>query len=245
MIDIYTHMLPRAEGRKQQFVEAARHLVNQGVKAVATTLDKETNTALSLYVKEANQTLKDNHIPLTIVEGTEVLATREFAASYHEQQAVPTSPEKYMILTIPTQEEPAYLKNLLYDIQLKEIVPIISEPECHPYFLEHKNGLYKFVKKGAIVQLSSDSIVGRNGKAAKKAAMQFIEHNLAHVIASGASLDNYKQHSLREAYDVIVKEKGAETAQLLMQNAEAAFNGQRIQILPPVRTKKTKFLGIF
>ncbi|MED3915644.1 CpsB/CapC family capsule biosynthesis tyrosine phosphatase [Priestia megaterium] len=245
MIDIYTHMLPRAEGSKQQFVEAARHLVNQGVKAVATTLDKETNTALSLYVKEANQMLRDNHIPLTIVEGTEVLATREFAASYREQQAVLTSTEKYMILTIPTQEELSYLKNLLYDIQLKEIVPIISEPECHPYFLEHKNGLYKFVKKGAIVQLSSDSIVGKNGKAAKKAAMQFIEHNLAHVIASGASLDNYKQHSLRKAYDVIVKEKGAETAQLLMQNAEAAFNGQRIQILPPVRTKKTKFLGIF
>ncbi|PGR00100.1 CpsB/CapC family capsule biosynthesis tyrosine phosphatase [Priestia megaterium] len=245
MIDIYTHMLPRVEGRKQQFIDAARHLVNQGVKAVATTLDKETNTPLSLYVKEANQTLKDNHIPLTIVEGTEVLANSNFAESYHLQESFPTSQEKYMILTIPAQEEPSYLKNLLYEIQLKEIVPIISEPERHPYFLEHKDGLYKFVKKGAVIQLSSDSIIGKNGKHAKKAAMQFIEHNLAHVIASGASLDNYKQHSLRQAYDVITKEKGAEISQLLMQNAEATFNGQGIQILPPERIKKTKFLGIF
>ncbi|MGO0259342.1 CpsB/CapC family capsule biosynthesis tyrosine phosphatase [Priestia aryabhattai] len=112
-------------------------------------------------------------------------------------------------------------------------------------FLEHINGLYKPVKKGATVQLSSDSIIGKNGKPAKKAAMQFIEHNLAHVIASGASLDNYKQYSLRQAYNVITKEKGAETSQLLMQNAEATFNGQGIQILPPERIKKTKFLGIF
>ncbi|MGF9945021.1 CpsB/CapC family capsule biosynthesis tyrosine phosphatase [Priestia megaterium] len=104
---------------------------------------------------------------------------------------------------------------------------------------------YKIVKKGAIVQLSSDSIIGKNGKPAKKAAMQFIEHNLAHVIASGASLDNSKQHSLRQAYDVIAKEKGAGTSQLLMQNAEATFNGQGIQTLPPERIKKTKFLGIF
>ncbi|MEH7214290.1 CpsB/CapC family capsule biosynthesis tyrosine phosphatase [Priestia megaterium] len=245
MIDIYTHMLPRVEGRKQQFIDAARYLVNQGVKAVATTLDKETNTSLSLYVKEANQTLKDNHIPLTIVEGTEVLASRQFAASYRHQHDILPSHDKYMILTIPTQEEPSYLKDLLYDIQLKEIVPIISEPERHSYFLEHKDGLYKFVKKGAVIQLSSDSIIGKNGKQAKKAAMQFIEHNLAHVIASGASLDNYKQHSLRQAYDVITKEKGAETSQLLMQNAEATFNGQGIQILPPERIKKTKFLGIF
>jgi protein-tyrosine phosphatase len=44
---------------------------------------------------------------------------------------------------------------------------------------------------------------------------------------------------------VIAKEKGAETAQLLMQNAEATFNGQGIQTLPPERIKKTKFLGIF
>jgi protein-tyrosine phosphatase len=58
-------------------------------------------------------------------------------------------------------------------------------------------------------------------------------------------LDNYKQHSLRQAYDVMTKEKGAETAQLFMRNAEATFNGQGVQILPPERIKKTKFLGIF
>ncbi|WP_279620817.1 CpsB/CapC family capsule biosynthesis tyrosine phosphatase [Priestia megaterium] len=245
MIDIYTHMLPRVEGRKQQFIDAARHLVNQGVKAVATTLDKETNTSLFLYVKEANQTLKDNNIPLTIVEGMEVVADRRFAESYQRSDTMHASNKKYIVLTIPKEEEADYLKQLIYDIQLNKIVPIISEPECHPYFLENKNTLYKFVKKGAIVQLSSDSVIGKNGKHAKKAAMQFIERNLAHVIASGASLDNYKQHSLRQAYDVITKEKGAETSQLLMQNAEATFNGQGIQILPPERIKKTKFLGIF
>ncbi|MFL7943650.1 CpsB/CapC family capsule biosynthesis tyrosine phosphatase [Priestia megaterium] len=245
MIDIYTHMLPGLKGSKQQFLDAAKYLVNQGVKAVATTLDKKTNPSLSLYVKEVNQMLKDNNIPLKIVEGTEVIADRAFAASYHGREAMLASNERYILLTVPEQEEPDYLEQLLYEIQLKEIVPIISQPEFHPYFLEHKNGLYKFVKKGAIVQLSSDSIIGKNGKPAKKAAMQFLEHNLAHVIASGTSLDNYKQHSLRQAYDVIVKEKGAETAQLLMQNAESIFNGQGVQTLPPERIKKTKFLGIF
>ncbi|MED3865127.1 CpsB/CapC family capsule biosynthesis tyrosine phosphatase [Priestia megaterium] len=244
MIDIYTRMLPRTASSKQQFVDAAKHLASQGIKAVAATLnDKETNT--SLYVKEANQTLKDNNIPLTIVEGTEVVADRTFAESYQRRNAMLASNEKYIVLTIPKQEEGDYLKQLIYDIQLNKIVPIISEPECHPYFLKHKSALYKFVKKGAIVQLSSDSIIGKNGKHAKKAAMQFIERNLAHVIASGASLDNYKEHSLRQAYDVVTKEKGAETAQLLMQNAEAAFNGQGIHMLPPERIKKTKFLGIF
>ncbi|AXI28020.1 hypothetical protein CIB87_02950 [Priestia megaterium] len=245
MIDIYTHMLPRVEGRQQQFIDAARHLVNQGVKAVATTLDKETNTSLFLYVKEANQTLKDNNIPLTIVEGMEVVADRRFAESYQRRDTMLASNEKYIVLTIPKEEEADYLKQLIYDIQLNKIVPIISQPECHPYFLENKNTLYKFVKKGAIVQLSSDSIIGKNGRHAKKAAMQFIERNLAHVIASGASLDNYKQHSLRQAYDIITKEKGADTAQLLRKNAESIFNGQGVQILPPERIKKTKFLGIF
>ncbi len=70
MIDIYTHMLPWTASSKQQFVDAAKHLVSQGVKAIATTLDKETNASLSLYVREANQTLKDNNIPLTIGDGS-------------------------------------------------------------------------------------------------------------------------------------------------------------------------------
>jgi protein-tyrosine phosphatase len=44
---------------------------------------------------------------------------------------------------------------------------------------------------------------------------------------------------------VIAKEKGAETSQLLVQNAESIFNGKGVQTLPPERIKKTKFLGIF
>ncbi|MEH7287911.1 CpsB/CapC family capsule biosynthesis tyrosine phosphatase [Priestia megaterium] len=134
MIDIYTHMLPGVEGSKQQFLDAAKYLVSQGVKAVSTTLDKETNTSLSLYVKEANQTLKDNNISLTIVGGTEVVADRTFAASYHRRDIMLPSNETYMILTIPEQEEPAYLEQLLYEIQLNGILPIISQPECHTYF---------------------------------------------------------------------------------------------------------------
>ncbi|MFP8640622.1 CpsB/CapC family capsule biosynthesis tyrosine phosphatase [Priestia aryabhattai] len=245
MIDIYTRILPREERGKQQFIDAAEYLVSQGVKVVATTLDKKANSSLSLYVKEVNQMLKDDNVPLKIVEGMEVTADRAFVATYHGREAMLTSNERYILLTVPDQEEPDYLEQFLYEIQLKEIVPIISQPECHPYFLEYKNGLYKLVKKGAIIQLSSDSIIGKNGKRAKKAAMQFLEHNLAHVIASGVSVENYKEHSLRQAYDVIAKEKGAETAQLLRKNAESIFNGQGVQILPPERIKKTKFLGIF
>jgi protein-tyrosine phosphatase len=125
-------MLPRTASSKQLFVDAAEHLVSQGVKAVATTLnDKETNTSLSLYVKEVNQTLKDNNIPLTIVEGTGVVAYHMFAESYQRCDAMLASNEKYIVLTIPKQEEADYLKQLVYEIQLNKIVPIISEPDLN------------------------------------------------------------------------------------------------------------------
>jgi len=39
VIDIYTHMLPWTVSSKQQFLDAAKYLVSQGVKGVSTTLD--------------------------------------------------------------------------------------------------------------------------------------------------------------------------------------------------------------
>jgi len=245
VIDIYTHLLPKESGGKQQFLNIAKHLVSQGVQAITTVSENHSEESLAPYIKEANQLLKECNIPLVIGEGIKRVADRKFAETYNHQEKAGTSLDKYIILTLPANEELSYLEPLLFKIQLNQTVPLISAPECHPYFQDNKNELYNLVKKGAIVQLSSDSIVGKNGKATKRAAMQFIEYNLAHVIASGTSLDNYKQHSLREAYEVIAKEKGAEVAQLLMQNAEAIFNGNGIKTLPPERIKKTKFLGIF
>ncbi|WP_286676948.1 hypothetical protein [Priestia megaterium] len=44
------------------------------------------------------------------------MANRTFAESYQRRDAMLASNEKYIVLTIPKQEEADYLKQLVYEI---------------------------------------------------------------------------------------------------------------------------------
>ncbi|TYR78839.1 tyrosine protein phosphatase [Priestia megaterium] len=245
MIDIYTYMMPKTSGSTKEFQEAAKFLTDQGVKVVMAAPHETDYSPVSMYVDEANRVLESQVIPLKVVSGKRVMVNERFIQTANRSFLTINDTNKYMLLGVPQKDKPTYLEHIVYELQLDGIVPIISEPERHPYFLENKDELYQLVKQGAIVQLASDSIVGANGKKEKKAAFQFIEHQLAHVIASGVSIDTYRHYSLDKAYEVIVKAYSQEKAKMFMQNAKAIVEGEGIQMLPPERVKKSKFLGLF
>ncbi|MBU8687443.1 hypothetical protein KM918_08850 [Priestia megaterium] len=104
---------------------------------------------------------------------------------------------KYLIIDLPGESAINEFEDIIYKVQLKGVVPIISEPKMHPFILDNSQKLYQFVKIGAIIQLSVASILGQNGSKAKRAAFQFIEHRLAHVIAPGVTTQTFKTYGLQ------------------------------------------------
>ncbi|MGN7228718.1 CpsB/CapC family capsule biosynthesis tyrosine phosphatase [Priestia megaterium] len=152
---------------------------------------------------------------------------------------------KYLIIDLPEEAAIKQFENLIYKIQLKGIVPIISEPEMHPFILDNSQKLYQFVKNGAIIQLSAASILGQNGRKAKRAAFQFIEHGLAHVIASGVTAQAFKTYGLQRAYDALGKHYGSQMIYMLKENAESIVRGEAVYKERPERIKHAKLSGIF
>lgn len=71
---------------------------------------------------------------------------------------------KYLFIEFPSSQVPHYAERLLLDIQTKGIIPIIVHPERNSRFLEDPNLLYRFIKNGALAQLTAGSVTGDFGK---------------------------------------------------------------------------------
>ncbi|MCZ8493381.1 tyrosine-protein phosphatase [Priestia megaterium] len=253
MIDIHTFVLPNfSKGPKdsETFIHIAKILVKQGVNhAVATpVLNSEAQVkakeAVGDQVATANQHLQSLSIPLEILPGQKVCASTQVLRLYTESLTI-NNTNKYLMIDLPDEGVISQFQHIIYKLQLKSIVPIISEPERSSFILDNPQKLYQFVKNGAIIQLSAASILGQNGRKAKRAAFQFIEHGLAHVIASGVTAQTFKTYGLQQAYDVLSKRYGSRTIYMLKENAESIIRGEALYKERPERIKQTKFLGIF
>ncbi|MEI2392042.1 CpsB/CapC family capsule biosynthesis tyrosine phosphatase [Priestia megaterium] len=253
MIDLYTNILPnvgKGPRDKTAFLAMAKSLMNQGVTAVVAAPLYESegadSSSILMHIAAANESLQHSFIPLTILPGQKATIHHRLVQAY-EQNAVVTINQttKYMLLQLSTEYTISATEQIFYQLQLKGIVPIVSEPERNAVFLEKPDHLYELVRKGAIVQLSAGSLTGQNGRKEKKAALSFINNGLAHVIASGVCGDTYEQYALPKAYDMLSKQFGTQTLYKFMENADYVVEGRAIFKEQPERIKKGKILGIF
>ena len=133
---------------------------------------------------------------------------------------------------------------MLFDIQLQGYIPIIVHPERNQELVERPEKLYDFVKKGALTQLTTGSLIGEFGKDAQKFSRQIIEANLVHFVATDAHNTTTRRFNLSEAYNIIQKDFGSDYFYMYLENAELMANDQNVNRPEPMQVKRKRFFGL-
>ena len=120
---------------------------------------------------------------------------------------------------------------------------MIAHPELNPLIQENPNEMYEQVKNGALVQIATGSILGKNGGKAKKIADQLLEANLVHFMASVVHREKKGKFCLKEAYKQVEKNHGRNMRDFLQENMQLLVDGEAITGLEPQRVKTKKLLG--
>lgn len=255
MIDIHSHILPGVDDGARTIEDAlamGRAAVDEGITTIVATphhkngsYDNPTHQILAA-VEQLNELFIKEHLPLKVLPGQEVRVTGELLKDYETGEIVPLAGDsRYVLIEFPANHVPKYAEQLLFDVQLKGLVPVIAHPERNAEIAERPDFLYQLVKKGALVQLTAASIAGHFGKNIKKLSLQLIEANLAHVIASDAHNTTNRSFRMREAYKTMEKEFGISTVYMLQENAELMIRNETVYRDEPMRVKKKKILGLF
>lgn len=254
MIDLHCHILPEVDdGAKHmtESIEMARKAVEEGITTIVATphhkhekYDNEVDIVIE-GVRKLQAALDREGIPLKVVSGQEIRLYGELLEDLENNRLIGLNEGKYVLIEFPSNHVPRFAEQIIYDLQLKGITPIIAHPERNSEIMQNSDLLYKLVKRGALAQITAGSLVGKFGKKIQKFSFDLIEARLAHVIASDAHNIKTRGFHMGEAYHTLQQKFGMDAVYYLQENAEYILNSQSIYRDEPLRVRKKKFLGIF
>ncbi|MGG3421168.1 tyrosine-protein phosphatase [Heyndrickxia faecalis] len=254
MMDIHCHILPGIDDGAQTIYDSldmAKQAVSQGIKQIIATPHhmngkyENRKTEIVQKVNELNERLKEEQIDLEILPGQENRIYGEILEDYEKGEIQTLAGTSYLFIEFPSGHVPHYAETLLYEIQVKGLMPIIVHPERNAELIQHPDRLYEMVNNGVATQITAASLTGAFGKKIKKFTEQLIEANLTHFLASDAHNVKTRAFKMDEAADEIEKKYGADMLYFFTENAELLAGGQSIyrEIPQPVRQKK--LFGLF
>ncbi|MEY8752387.1 tyrosine-protein phosphatase [Alkalicoccobacillus gibsonii] len=254
MIDLYNRILPtvcKHQLSKERSLEMARHAEKYDMKQIIAAIDL-SEVKSSQPLEEVQQTVETFNAELTrqgikvnVLPGQLVMYSNQLAHAIKTRSILTLNHSRYLLIDLPDGEVPVDLAEQLYQLQLLDIVPILSKPERHRFLIEQPDLIYKLVKQGVLMQVLSSSITGKAGTYIKRTTEQMIGCNLVHFITSDTDRPKVDMTSLHKALHQIESRYGTETMTMLQQNLKRVINDQEIPALPPERFKRKRYIGLF
>ncbi|KQL54043.1 hypothetical protein AN964_11400 [Heyndrickxia shackletonii] len=251
LIDIHNHILPNLDDGPADFIhclDMVRNAINAGITHLFATPHHKNGQYenpkkdILFHVQELNTYLERENVPLIIHPGQELRIHHDiFSAMERDEILTLNNQGKYLLMELPSNDLPRYTLEIVYELILRGIHPIIVHPERNRMLLDNPAVLFDLVQEGALVQLTAGSIIGSFGKKIRSFSEKLLKHQLVHFIASDAHNCTSRGFFLNEAYEVITKSYGSEFTLYLQINAEALLNGKPILTSHPVPIKR----GIF
>jgi protein-tyrosine phosphatase len=232
MIDIHTHVLAGFDDgpvSTDESIEMLSLAFHEGISQLIATPHSPhlvgksyRESDIRLAVRELQGRLDGQGIEIEIFPGMEVQVDSDLERERREGLAFTLAGSRYLLLELPFSMYPPYAEQVIMDLRLSGLVPILAHPERLEYFQENPNLLGRLIRFGALVQLTADSLVGGFGPRTRVASRLMLEHNLVHFLASDAHDSRYRVPSLAEARDVAAEVVGAEAAEALVEGHPAA-----------------------
>lgn len=159
---------------------------------------------------------------------------------------------RYVLIELPANSVPGFAEEFLYEVGIREKVPIIAHPERHRKLAAQPRLLHQWLRNGALAQCNADSFKGKYGADAKKYAELLLENNMVHFLGSDAHNIEHRHTDVGEALAVIAAKAGPEALRrLTCLNPEAIIADSFLdvaipkEITPPKNSRKGFFAGLF
>ena len=196
MIDLHCHLLPQVDDGPQSWEDSialAKKLVEDGIETVVVTphmLDGVYNVTMEQLTNGMEQlqaVLTTHNIKLQILPGADIHVQPQLI-DFIKNNSVPTiaNTGKYILLEPDNNIWGNTLQQAVFDLQLKNITPIITHPERFHLIQQDIWQLKPFVEANVPIQVTAASICGFFGKTTQKCSRQLFQNNLAQIVASDA-----------------------------------------------------------
>ena len=247
MVDIHSHILPGLDDGAKT-IEDALEMLRLAAESGTTDIVATPHANLEFTFDPDLIDRKIAELQSAAGPLPRIHRGCDFHLTMENIQEALTNPSKYAInhkcyllvefsdLLIPrtTQE--------IFDrLQSAGLTPIVTHPERNGLLHTRLDQLQGWVENGAFVQVTAKSLMGGFGRTAKSVAVELMDRNLVHFIASDAHDTVHRPPVLRDAYEHVAKTWGGTLAEMLFTTApQAVIDGDSIRLLDsePARPKR-------
>jgi len=239
LIDIHCHILPGIDdGAKtlEDTLAMAEIAAKDGISCIVATphviagLYDNSREDIMSAVDEVNAAFAWKNIPLTLVPGAEYRIEPGLARQMKEGKLLTINDTgRYLLVELPGAFIPDYTAEVLYELQLQGVTPVIAHPEKNAAFAEDPSLLADLAARGICSQVTSGSICGLFGTKIKKAALHLLHRGVVQLVASDAHSTRGRRPEMAAAFELLKKQFGAEAAhRWVIENPRRAISGEAL-----------------
>jgi len=246
MYDLHAHILPGVDdGAKlpEDTVAMARAAADSGTLAILATPHRRdiTENHSVLYVHdllaEMNGLLRRDGIDLELLPGMENHLDLDLPGELSNGRAMRMNGSRYALVELPFFGSPNYVEDVLYQVQLQGVTPVLAHPERIEAFQRDPDLLESFVERGMLSQVTAGSVVGRFGSKVRRLTHSLLRRRLVHVLSS----DTHSPRGPRspvlppclEAAAAIVGEERARA--MVVDTPKAILDDLLVEVETPIR----------
>ena len=225
MIDLHCHLLPGIDDGPRDLaasLDMARMAVADGVLVTACTphitpgVYNNDGESIQAGVDALVAALADAAIPLQLVAGADAHIAPDLAGRL-AAGAVPTlAGSRYFLLEPPTNVPPPGLVSFVSSLTAAGYLPIVTHPERLAWIETRYDLIRGLVARGASIQLTAGSLVGRFGRRSRYWAERMLDDDIVHVIATDAHDTRDRPPRLSVGRDAVARRCGDARANLLV-----------------------------
>lgn len=236
MVDLHHHLLPGLDDGSPDLatsVRMARMAAEDGITHVVCTPHAShryefSPAAVETALGELREAIARHKIALTLGTGC------DFHLSYDNVRDAIADPAKYtinhheyLLIELPEFGIPPMLNDILYDLRLGGITPILTHPERNATIVGNPAMMAEWLRSGLLVQVTANSVTGGMGRSARRVAHELLKNRWVHFLATDAHNLTGRPPVLSAARKVVAKHYGDDYATLLCEtNPMAVFEGR-------------------
>lgn len=195
MIDIHCHINPGLDDGPKDFdtsIEMIKLAEDNGIKKIIATAHyykgcyEECYEKIEKSVQALNEAATNNKFNIEIYPGQEVLIDNYTVNNYREGIIRGLNNSRYLLIEFPMNEIPENALDIIYELKLLGVIPILAHPERYTRVIGDITKLNPFIGEGLLFQVNTGSIKGLFGSKVQNTALTLVKEGLCDFIASDA-----------------------------------------------------------
>jgi protein-tyrosine phosphatase len=243
MVDIHHHLLPGVDdgpADMETSIAMVEMAVEDGVTHIVATphanntyeYDRAAHEALLQTLREALPSAIRDRITLGLGSDFHLLF-ENVAEAKADPAKFSINGKGYLMVELPDHGIPRNIEEVLYDLRVAGLVPVLTHPERNATLQANPETLKSWLEGGLLLQVTANSVTGEFGKVAHRISNLLLDNNWVHFVASDAHSIGRRNPRLSPAYARVAKRRGEETAhRLFVANPLAAFEGRDLPEQP-------------